>query len=207
MDAMNGTRIPRIALNLSKVVALLIIFAQHVVQAMTNNPWFPSLTALLITTTADLAALQAAEATALTRAKGAREARDDKKRVLVEDLVLLKNGVWAVVLQNPGQAATIIESAGMFQEVVTRRYKPNLAAATTVTPGEVLVRARAVKGAAYEWQYSPDGGVTWIAMGITTVANTGVSGLTVGGSYLFRFRTTVKKATGDWSPPLRFFVT
>lgn len=205
---MNTPKISPIALNLPKVVALLIVFAQHVVQAMTNNPWFVSLVALLAQTTTDLAALQAAEALALTRAKGAAAARDVKRKVVVDDLILLKNGVQTVVNQNPGQGAAIVESAGMSQKRVTLPSKPNLAAKMArVSPGEVLVRAKAVKGASYEWQYSLDGGKTWIAMGTTTVANTSLLGMTVGTTCLFRFRTTVKKTTSDWSPTFSFFVT
>jgi hypothetical protein len=208
MVVMNVTRVPQIVLKLPRVVALLIVFVQHVVQAMTNNPWFVSLAALLATTSADLAALQAAEAAALTRAKGAAAARNDKRKVVVDDLILLKNGVQTVVNQNPGQAATIIESAGMFQKKVTARSKPHLAAAMArVNPGEVLVRAKAVKGASYEWQYSLDGGKTWLPAGTTTVANTSVLGMTVGTTLLFRFRTTLKKTTSDWSPTISFFVT
>jgi hypothetical protein len=204
---MKGTRVPRIALKLPRMVALLIIFVQHVVEAMTNSPWFASLAALLVTTTADLAALQEAEALVLTRAKGAVEARDDKKKVILDDLALIKSGVQVVVNKNPGQAAAIIASAGLFQAAERAPHKPNLAARTTVTPGEVLVRAKAVKDAAYEWQRSGDAGRTWDGMGITTVADTSATGLTVGASYLFRFRTTVKKATSDWSPSLPFIVT
>jgi hypothetical protein len=110
---MNGTKVPQIVLKLPRGIALLILFVQHVLQAMTNNPWFVSLAALLTQTAADLAALQAAQATALSRAKGAAAARNDKKKVVIDDLLLLKNGVQTVVNQNPGQAATIIESAGM----------------------------------------------------------------------------------------------
>ena len=205
---MNGTKIPQIALNLPRVVALLIVFVQHVVQSMASSTWFAGLTALLTQTTTDLAALQAAQATALGRAKGAREARDDKKKVVVDDLVLLKSAVQTAVNQNPGLAATIIESSGLFQKRFTRRSTPNLAAAMApVNPGEVRVRAKAVKGACYEWQCSLDGGKTWVAMGITTVANTSVLGMTMGSAVLFRFRTTIKKTTGDWSPMLSFFVT
>jgi hypothetical protein len=116
--------------------------------------------------------------------------------------------VQTVVNQNPGQAATIIESAGLFQKLVTLPKKPILAAVMApVTPGEVLVRARAVKRASYEWMYSLDGGKTWLPMGTTTVANTSLLGMTVGTTVLFRFRTTVKKTTSDWSPALSFFVT
>ena len=156
-----------------RVIALLIVFVQHVVQSMTNNPWFASMAALVATTGTDLAALITAQAKALTKAKGAAEARNDAKKVVIDDLKLLKSGVQTVVNQNPGQAATIIESAGFFQKKVTLPSKPYLEALMApVTPGEVLVRARAVKRAGYEWQYSLDGGKTWLTMGNTTVANT-----------------------------------
>ena len=205
---MKGTKVPQIALKLPRAIALLIVFVQHVVQAMTNNPWFSALAALVATTGTDLAALQVAQAKALTKAKGAAEARDDAKKVVVDDLKLLKSGVQTVVNQNPGQAATIIESAGFFQKKVTLPKKPNLEALKApVTPGEVLVRARAVKRASYEWQYSLDGGKTWLSMGTTTTANHSVLGMTVGTTVLFRFRTTVKKTTSDWSPSITYFVT
>jgi hypothetical protein len=205
---MKGTKVPQIALKLPRVIALLIVFVQHVVQAMTNNPWFASLAALVATTGTDLLALQVAQAKALTKAKGAAEARDDAKKVVLDDLRLLKSGVQTVVNQNPGQAATIIESAGLFQKKDTLPFKPNLQARMApVSPGEVLVRARAVKRASYEWQYSLDGGKTWVAMGTTTVADTSVLGMTAGATVLFRFRTTVKKTTSDWSPTLSFNVT
>ena len=205
---MKGTKVPQIVLKLPKVVALFIVFVQHVVQAMTNNPWFASLAALVTTTAADLAALQVAQAKALSRAKGAAEARDDAKQLVVNDLLLLKCGVQVAVNQNPGQAATIIESAGLFRKLVTLPSKPNLAAVMApVNPGEVLVRAKAVKRACYEWQYSLDHGASWLPMGSTTVANTSLLGMTVGAIVLFRFRTTVKKTTSDWSPTVSFRVS
>ena len=140
---MNGTKVPQIALNLPRGIALLILFIQHVVQAMTNNPWFTSMAALVATTGTDLATLITAQAKALSKAKGAVEARNDAKKVVIDDLKLLKSGVQTVVNQNPGQAATIIESAGLFQKKDTLPSKPNLEALMApVTPGEVLVRAK-----------------------------------------------------------------
>jgi hypothetical protein len=74
-------------------------------------------------------------------------------------------------------------------------------------PGLIVILAKAVKrGAAYEWQYSTDGGKTWVAMGITTVADTTLLGATPGTTYSFRFRTTRKAATSDWSMVATLFV-
>ena len=73
-------------------------------------------------------------------------------------------------------------------------------------PEQVTVRAKAVRGSAYEWQYSIDGGLTWISISLTTVAHTSVMGLARGATCLFRFRTTRGSVTGDWSPTLSFYV-
>jgi hypothetical protein len=74
-------------------------------------------------------------------------------------------------------------------------------------PQEVVLRAKAAKGhAVYEWQSSSDGGKTWIALAPTTQANTTLSGLTLGVAYQFRFRTTVKRVTSDWSQIVSLFV-
>src|SRR6185312_11161264 len=136
---------------------------------------------------------------------GAAEARDDAKKLVYDDLLLIKSGVQTIVNQNPSQASTIIESAGLFQKKATLPFKPELdARMAPVNPGEILVRARAVKRASYEWQYSLDGGKTWLPMGTTTVANTSLLGMTAGANLMFRFRTTVKKTTSDWSAALSF---
>ena len=197
-----------VALRLPRIIALLIVFGRRVVQAMTGNPWFASLAALVTTTSADLDALYAAQATALTRAKGTAATRDLKKKAVVDDLNGLKAGVQLVMNQNPQQAAAIAESAGMWEKKPGARWKAALAARMGVAPGEVLVRAKKVpgRGIAYEWQCSSDGGKTWIGMGTTTVADTSALGLTVGTTYQFRFRTTLKKKTGDWSDSISFVV-
>jgi hypothetical protein len=195
-----------IVLHLSRVVALFLIFCRHVVQAMTNNAWFPSPSPTLSLVTTHLDNLQASQARALTRAEGAAAARDLDLKKAVDDMTGLKAHVLGVILQNPSQAALIAESAGMQLKKTGGRKKPYLSALMGPSPGEVLVRAKAVKGAgAYEWMYSLDGGKTWLAMGTSTVAEHSVTGLAVG-PVLFRFRTTKKNTTGDWSQTLAFNV-
>lgn len=94
----------------------------------------------------------------------------------------------------------------MYQKRSSARPKPELAAAMGPSPGQVIVRAKAVRGAAYEWQMSTDGGATWVDVGLTTVATTGVGGLVKGTTCLFRFRTTRRNVTGGWSQSIGFFV-
>jgi hypothetical protein len=189
-----------IALYLPQVVALLIIFGRYVVQKMTGNTWFPSPLPPLPTVSNHLDQLEAAEATARGGGKGAAAARDVARKVVEDDLKGLKAYVYTIVALNVAQASAIIESAGMAERPFTAHIKAVLAAFPGLNLGEILVAARAAKrGSAYEWQVSTDGGVTWVAMGITTVANTHLLGATVGTTYTFRFRTTRKATTTAWS--------
>lgn len=196
-----------IALNLPATVALLIVFGRHVVQKMTGNPWFLNLVAMLAAFTTHLDQLEKSEATAKGNGKGAAAARDLDLKLVLDDLNSLKAAVQAVANQNSAQAAAITESAGMSPKKRGKYLKPELSAAMAAVPGQVIVRAKAVKrGAAYEWQYSADGGKTWVAMGITTVAHTSLLGVAMGTVYEFRFRTTFNAATTDWSQTVCLFV-
>lgn len=196
----------QVALKLPRVAPLLIVHGRHVVQAMTDNAWFPSPTPPLATVTADIDALEASEVAVRSRTKGTAAVRDLEKKTVEDDMFALKAYVQGIVNQNPEQAVAIIASAGMKTRKVTPIQKPELEARMGPSAGEAVVRAKAVKrGAAYEWQISSDGGSTWTAMSTTTVANTSAPGLTAGTTYLFRFRTTIRKTTGEWSRSVSLF--
>ncbi len=65
--------------------------------------------------------------------------------------------------------------------------------------------AKAVRrGAAYQWEMSADGGVTWVSIGITTIADTKVPGLTRGATYMFRLRSTVGRVTSGYCDPISY---
>jgi hypothetical protein len=191
---------PTVALNLPKIIALLIVFGRRVVQAMTNNPWFPSPSPPLATVTADLDALEIAEAAVRNGAPDAAAERDTKLRAVKIDLLGLKAHVHGIALQHPDQGDEIILSASLSPKRVGRRTKDPLAARMGKAPQTVELRARSAgKFAAYEWQYSTDGGQTWIALATTTSASTLLPGVTLGTTYLFRVRSTRKNVASDWS--------
>jgi len=196
-----------IALNLPDIVPLLIAYGRSVVQAMSANPWFPAPAPELPGVTARLDELESAETMARTGTKGLAAARDLKRKAVEDDLGALKAHVQGIANQHPVEAAAIIASAGMSAKQFTRGQRAELDARMGPEPGVVLLRARSVRRrAAYAWQWSSDGGQTWTEAGTTTVANTSVSGLAVGTTYLFRFRATVKRTTGDWSQIITFTV-
>jgi hypothetical protein len=198
-----------IALFLPKVVALLIIFARHVVEMMTKNvAIFINPTIALATVTQHIDDLAAAEVVAQTKAKGSAPARNDKKAVVVDDLNILKVYVQSLCRLNQAIALTIIASAGMSPRGFTLFHKPPLAAVMGKVPLQAILRAKSPgRGrVAYEWQYSADAGKTWTSLPITTKATSTMEGLTVGVSYQFRFRSTFKNVLSDWSQVVTLFV-
>lgn len=197
-----------IALLLPTTVAALLVFGRYVVQCMTDNPWFPAPFPDLGIIANHLDDLEAAELTARTRGQGTAAARDDTALLVLGDLNALLGYVGWIISQNPGQATTITESAGLKPKRYTKPQKPALRAFLGPSPGEIRVEAKSAgRGTAYEWQYSTDGGQTWVTMAVTTRADTSLAGVPPGTTYLFRFRATQKGVTTDWSATVSLTVT
>ena len=70
---------------------------------------------------------------------------------------------------------------------------------------EVISKAASVR-ASYEWQYSVDGGKTWVSTPNTLQAKTTITGLPVATIVEFRVRATTKSGQGDWSQPTSLLV-
>ncbi len=194
-------------LKLSPRVKNVITFAQSVASALTNNPHFPSPTPTLATFLADVAALNTAETAVLSRTKGAAVARNAKLAIVKIDLENLKSYVQtAAAGATPADADAMIESAGMTIRKVTLHDKPALAAKDGSVSGTVNLSAKAAgKKAAYTWQYSTDQ-KTWTTVPQTMESKTGVSGLTAGTQYYFRFQSVTKAGVGDWSQTVALLV-
>ena len=60
--------------------------------------------------------------------------------------------------------------------------------------------------ASYLWQYSIDGGKTWIDVPGTAQAKTTIAGWSRGTTVLFRYRTITKGGQSDFVPALAFLV-
>ena len=193
-------------LKLSRRVADVSAFAQSVFNAMNKNPAFPAPTPLLATIEADVTALEVAEAIAITKSKGAAEARNAKLATLEADLEYLRAYVQQVADASTNPVA-VIESAGMSVRKSGARLKGELTARPGEVSGSVDLFAKAVAAsAAYEWQYSIDQ-KTWTPAPLTLQAKTTVAGLTPAVSYFFRFRPTTRTGTGNWSQVASLLVT
>ena len=194
-------------LKLPKVVAQIITFAQNVLTAMTNNPKFPSPSPALTLLSAAITALGLAEATALTRAKGAATTRNDKKAALVALMQQLRTYVQTVADADPENSANIIQSAG-FAVKKTTVHKPRT---FEVVQGAVSGTAKVVcpsagHRASYDWEYSADGGKTWVGLPSSLQAKTSITGLAQGSTVQVRYRAVTKAGVGDWSQPTSLFI-
>ena len=157
--------------------------------------------------TAAIAALSVSEAAALTRAKGAATTRNDKKAALVALLQQLRTYVQSVADADAENSANIIQDAG-FAVKKTTVHKPRT---FTVTQGTVsgtakVVCPRAGLRASYDWEYSIDGGKTWVALPSSLQAKTTITGLMQGSTVMVRFRAITKTGVADWSQPVSLFM-
>jgi hypothetical protein len=161
----------------------------------------------LAAVTAATSELQAAETAALSRAKGTATVRNEKRGALVVLLAQLKAYIQAQADAAPENGASIIQSAGIgTRKTMPRRPRVFGAKRGAVSGTAHLVAPQAARRASYEWQYSTDGGKTWIAMPPTLQANASVSGLQAGSTVQFRYRSVTKGGPTDWSPSVSLSV-
>jgi hypothetical protein len=175
----NTTQKPVASLNLPHGVSALIIYAQGIVKALTNNPAIPNPVPTVAALTAAIADLAAAQTATQTRLRGAVTTRNEKKATLLTLLRQLRGNVQAV----------------------TFAAKP-----ANVTGSVTLVAPAAAHRASYEWESSADGGTTWVAAAPSLQAKTVVTGLKAGTTVLFRYRPVVKGGAANWSQAVSLLV-
>jgi hypothetical protein len=194
-------------LKLKKRLNDVLVFAQHVVNSMTGNPFFPSPPPVLAKLRVDIAAAQRAQVAALSRTVGMHTKRNAKMVLVRRGLEQLR--VYVQLLADaarPEDAAKIIVSAGLFVKGRVARAKQTLAARAGRTAGTVrLTTVFAGKTAVYYWQYSLDQ-ETWTDLPKTLVAKTTTPPLVRGKTYFFRARALRRKGLDDWSTPIAFLV-
>ena len=197
-----------LGLNKKAGIPAYIIRATAIVSAMEANPkLFPSPIPSFAQVKADLIALTDAE-TAYKNHLGTKPVRDDKHAVVVADMNQLHAYAQQLANASPSQAQTIADAASMtLHKPPTPHHKSDLSVKQTVS-GVVHVVAKATKGAkANNWQYSTDGGKTWIDLPETTRAQATVQNLTSGATVSFRQRALTKAGLTDWCPPVSHVVS
>ena len=202
---MNPTKTPRsiVALAFPKRVAALISLAKAIAEGLTGNASFPNPDPSVASINKAIADLEAAETAARTRLAGAVETREEKRAALIALLHGAKAFVQKVVDASPAQAPALIKSVAMGVGKANTHGKRVFAVKQGTLSGSVSIEA-GVAGprASYEWEYSSDGGKTWLPMPPTSRSKTALTGLQPGASYSFRFRSVTKAGPSDWSQPL-----
>ncbi len=206
MANQNPTRV-FVVRKLPASIPLLIEYLRAILAAMTGNAHFLTPTPPLATVTTAVGGLESAQAATKTRAPGSVAARDTAHSQVLVQVRQLLGYVQQIADANPEQAAEIIASAGLKSRTSVPPIKPPFA----VNPGPVSGSARlAVRAAgpraAYDWEYSLDGGKTWVAVPTTLQAKTVITGLPVAASVMFRSRGVIKGGAADWSQPLTLLV-
>ena len=196
-----------VSLKLPTPVPALIAYAQQIVKAMTGNAAFPTPVPALTAVTTATDDLQSAQTVARTRVQGAVITRNEKKTALVVLLEQLKGYIQTTADANIENAASIIASSGMgVRKPVVRAPRVFGAQSGALSGTAKLFAAPAGHRASYEWQYSTDGGKTWVPASVTLQAKTTIVGLTPGASVQFRYRPVTKTGEGDWSQTLVLIV-
>jgi hypothetical protein len=207
-----STTTPKIhvVLKRPRPVSALISLAQAIESAMSSaKVTFPSPTPTLAQFTSDIGDLVTAENAAKMRTKGAVQTRDAKLAVVIADLKLLVAYVETVANADPSNAAAIAISAGMVIRKPPVTSKSDLNFRKTAASGSVVVMARvgSRQKEAHEWEYSVDGGKTWLTLPTTTQAKTTITGLTTGSSVQVRHRAVSTTGITAWSDAASSMVT
>ena len=173
MSKKSGHHTTRVVLKLPYKVADFIIRAQGIHDAMAaNSGTLPKPSPALPVLQAHIDDLITKQAAAKTRVAGAVEDRDAVLKLVALDLGSERGYVEQLVNADPGNGDVIAQDAAMTLRKVPSVNKSALAAKPGPASGMVHVVAKAVKGArANDWQYSVDGGKTWIDVVPTTRAD------------------------------------
>jgi hypothetical protein len=196
-----------VVLLLPRSVPALVKFAQAVVTALTNNAFFPNPNPPLSAVSALITKLDTAETAVKTRAQGTVQTRDAAKEQLIDALHDIRGYVQSTANANPDAAEAMIASAALRTKRIPVRVKAALAVTPADVSGAVKIEAKAAsRRAAYEWQWSGDGGKTWTSLPPTLQSRTSVEGLPVGTSCSFRVRALTRTGEGDWSQVVTYLV-
>ena len=195
------------SLKLPTTVPALITYAQGIVKGMTGNTAFPTPSPSLPTVTAAINDLQTAETAALARTKGAVATRNEKRIALASLLQLLRAYIQSAADAAAENAPSIIQSAGIAVRKTPVRVPRVFEAKPGALSGTVkLVAAAAARRASYDWEYSVDGGKTWVPVPGTLQAKTTVTGLAPSSTVQFRYCAVTLTGQGDWSAPVSLLV-
>ena len=171
--------------------------------ANANAATFVSIAALLAQLGTDCGLLDTAETKAANRGKVEIAARNAQWLLLQKSFRAFVGGVQGLCDAAPDadHAKSIAGKAGLDAKVPIVRVTAELRGKALGNGEVALYGRRPLKrsGAFFEWVMSTDGGKTWTSIPTTNTAKTQVPGLTPATTVSFRYRTTLKNVTSEWT--------
>jgi hypothetical protein len=194
-----------VVLKFPKVIAVFIVYARAIYQAMSTHPRFVALAPKVTVLNTDISALEVAQ-TGFKR-KPQTVSIEDRNNALEKvkaDLRSLKYDVQALADADSVNAKSIITSAGMSWKTLSNHGKQKNGATDGDVSGSVNLTA---EGAGpHEWRWSSDG-VVWHNIRATLGATKTAYGFTPGIVYQFQnSKILPNEQEGEWSPIVTLMV-
>jgi hypothetical protein len=204
------THVVHVVLKAPRTAAKLLIHARLVHDQMAENAaTFPAPDPPLAVLQALIAELAARAAGVTLKGIGGADDRDAVHRRLLTALNAECAYVQKIAAADPKNAAAIAARAAMTLKGTGTIYKATLVLEHGPVSCSVLATAKAIRGAtAYHWQYSLDGGATWIDLPMTTRADTRLDNLPLKATAHVRVRAFLRGVgPTDWCEPVSIIVT
>lgn len=200
---MNTKNMPIPVKNSPRQHDAFVTYVKLIVDCVTGNDNYPNPTPSIASLAAQVDDLSLANAKAKGGGPGVVADRNLKRKKLeadVDHFVDYIKGLILATATDPSAAIKLIVGAGLSVRKNGFAPKPAFAVKNSKIPGEVVLIARAVPGAAlYFWEYTLDPATSWTSTPATTHAKTTIAGLTAGQMYYFRFRVHTAKGLGEYS--------
>jgi hypothetical protein len=209
MNTPERTRKVKSALGLDDLsTPQMLANAQHYVQQLTGNAYFPSPMPPLAAITAQVSVLDAAYNLSLTRTRGMVTAMHLERKVLHTQLTLLAGYVESVSNSDPANAKKIFASSGIPEKREPALSPKIFTARNGKLKGTAIIDCKAERGATYIYQMTTD--ITkpgsWANIYIGGKVIFTMTGLVSGTRYFFRMAKSVKGIQGDWSDSIVLFI-
>jgi len=189
----------------------LVTRAFAIIDAMSNNDWFPTPTPGLPIIKAMADDLRSAQIITKARVPGSVKERNVKKTILVKGLYALRDYVQSICDANPESSEAIATSALFFVKKVGGKAKHAFSVIVTKS-GSVELTGK-IKGyyRSHDWQMTDDPKIeaNWYVTPLpsTLKSKTTVDNLTPGKRLYFRHRVITKDGPSDWDGVITIIIT
>jgi hypothetical protein len=195
---------------LPRTVDSLITRVYAIIEAMTDNAWFPNPSPDLVVLKGHNDALRNAQVLVKSRFPGSKADRDVKKNKVVHAVYALVAYVQGISDAHPESAVAIAESALLHAKKVSIRQKRRLSARCLGNGFIEITGMVWAKRCSHEWQMTktPEVEMSWYASFIpsTLQSVTIVGNLMVGEKIYLRHRCVTKAGPTEWEEYICIFV-